>query len=114
MSLIKCNECGKEISDKAVSCPNCGFPLQENFINLDKSRELNVNIKKYELTNKKWKAKLIISISLVILGLISFIISIFLDNSLVSIFWTVASFLFMVVGGILFFVAAIGHWWERG
>lgn len=28
--LIKCSECGKEISDKAVSCPNCGCPLQEN------------------------------------------------------------------------------------
>lgn len=25
MSLIKCSECEKEISDKALSCPNCGF-----------------------------------------------------------------------------------------
>lgn len=24
MSLIKCSECGKEISDKAEVCPNCG------------------------------------------------------------------------------------------
>lgn len=24
MALIKCNECGKEISDKAEMCPNCG------------------------------------------------------------------------------------------
>jgi len=28
MALIKCNECGSEISDKATSCPRCGFPLQ--------------------------------------------------------------------------------------
>lgn len=27
MALIKCPECGKEISDKAQSCINCGFPL---------------------------------------------------------------------------------------
>lgn len=27
MALIKCTECGKEISDKASSCPNCGCPL---------------------------------------------------------------------------------------
>lgn len=27
MALIKCPECGKEISDKAASCPNCGFPI---------------------------------------------------------------------------------------
>ena len=27
MALIKCPECGKEISDKAESCPNCGYPI---------------------------------------------------------------------------------------
>ena len=26
MALINCSECGKEISDKATSCPNCGAP----------------------------------------------------------------------------------------
>lgn len=30
MSLIRCPECHKEVSDKAVSCVNCGFPLQNN------------------------------------------------------------------------------------
>lgn len=25
MSIIKCKECGKEISDKAASCPHCGY-----------------------------------------------------------------------------------------
>ena len=29
MALIKCPECGKEISDKASTCINCGFPLSE-------------------------------------------------------------------------------------
>ncbi len=27
MALIKCEECGKEVSDKATSCPNCGCPI---------------------------------------------------------------------------------------
>ena len=27
MALIKCPECGNEVSDKAVSCPQCGCPL---------------------------------------------------------------------------------------
>ena len=31
MALIKCPECNKEISDKAISCPQCGCPI--NFIN---------------------------------------------------------------------------------
>lgn len=29
MALIKCPECGKEISDKAATCPNCGMPLRK-------------------------------------------------------------------------------------
>ena len=27
MALIRCPECGKEISDKAEACPNCGYPI---------------------------------------------------------------------------------------
>lgn len=29
MALIKCPECGKEISDKAGKCPHCGYPIEE-------------------------------------------------------------------------------------
>lgn len=29
MALVECPECKKQISDKAVSCPNCGFPLKQ-------------------------------------------------------------------------------------
>lgn len=25
--LISCSECGKQVSDKAASCPNCGNPI---------------------------------------------------------------------------------------
>lgn len=30
MALIACTECGKEVSDKAASCPSCGAPISEN------------------------------------------------------------------------------------
>lgn len=29
MALIKCPECGKEISDKSKQCIHCGYPLDE-------------------------------------------------------------------------------------
>ena len=29
MALINCEECGAEVSDKAVSCPRCGYPMRE-------------------------------------------------------------------------------------
>ena len=28
MALIKCSECGADISDKAEVCPKCGCPLE--------------------------------------------------------------------------------------
>lgn len=36
MSLIKCPECGKEVSDKASACPNCGYRISH----LEKSSTL--------------------------------------------------------------------------
>lgn len=27
MALMKCPECGLQVSDKALSCPHCGYPL---------------------------------------------------------------------------------------
>jgi hypothetical protein len=29
MALIKCSECQGMISDKAVTCPHCGSPVEE-------------------------------------------------------------------------------------
>lgn len=32
MALIKCNHCGKSVSDKALICPKCRKPLKEETI----------------------------------------------------------------------------------
>lgn len=32
MSLINCPECGKEISDKVVTCIHCGYPIQNQTV----------------------------------------------------------------------------------
>lgn len=32
MALIKCPECGREISDKAASCPGCGCPVSNSSV----------------------------------------------------------------------------------
>ena len=29
MAIIKCKECGQEISSKAENCPKCGNPINE-------------------------------------------------------------------------------------
>lgn len=32
MALIKCPECGEQISEKATTCIHCGYPLQGNSV----------------------------------------------------------------------------------
>lgn len=43
MALIKCPECGKEISDKSDKCIHCGYPLKKNTI---------INSKEYDLSGE--------------------------------------------------------------
>ena len=59
MSLIKCPECGEEVSDKARKCPNCAYSLKK--ISLNKNK-----IKKYILF-------IIIALIILIVGIIGFI-----------------------------------------
>lgn len=45
--LIKCAECELQVSDKALSCPHCGYPLKNNA----KSRKPNKSNKRRRLPN---------------------------------------------------------------
>lgn len=51
MALIKCPECGKEISDKAEMCINCGFPLKQ-YENNEMSAGKSEFYKSYEQENE--------------------------------------------------------------
>lgn len=40
MALIKCPECGKEISNQAVACPHCGFGMKATTVS---NKRINSN-----------------------------------------------------------------------
>ncbi len=53
MALIKCSECGKDISDKAEACPHCGCPVAlmaeskaDSYVSKDKTIMVNKKTKK--------------------------------------------------------------------
>ena len=52
MALIKCPECGKDISDKSPACIHCGYPLDL----INKSSSTNQTNKTEELKNIKVSA----------------------------------------------------------
>jgi hypothetical protein len=63
MALIKCPECGSDISDQRPSCPKCGYPTKNN--TLFSAPQINRPIRKSSIS--KWLAFLLL---LIILALI--------------------------------------------
>lgn len=54
MALIKCTECGKEFSDKADACPNCGCPTEK----MSKPEKENVSkVEEHESDNESCETK---------------------------------------------------------
>ena len=40
MALIVCPECGKQVSDQAETCPNCGYPIPKYIAEQKRQAEL--------------------------------------------------------------------------
>lgn len=53
MALIKCPECGKDISDKSSACIHCGYPLEKLRISLD-SVKVDENIYNISSLHRKY------------------------------------------------------------
>lgn len=98
MALIKCSECGKEISDKAGACPFCGNPVSENTVTI-------------QSTKKKWKLVKLISWIAFIFGLMLFsnIIDGGFNNPKAGI-----GFVLAFLGFIGIIVGKFGAWWTNG
>lgn len=96
MALIKCADCGKDISDLAPSCPNCGRP-----------RELaNTTI---EQTSKKLKGQLVYAYIVFILGLL-ILGSAFFNGTYQGINFGIA----VAAGGFLWIIVTkIQIWWHH-
>ncbi len=64
MALIKCSECGKEVSDKAAACPGCGAPLTAlpTAVSIDPSSHAHVT-----RTGAKWEG---LGFVLVLVGMV--------------------------------------------
>lgn len=67
MSLIQCPECDREISDQAISCPQCGYSLREENIQVSTAPGKPIEL---EFTSKKWKRVILVSWLVIILGFI--------------------------------------------
>ncbi len=94
MSLIKCPDCGKDVSTRDASCPHCGAPLT--------TEEIEVGT---DLTGKRYRLYIVLGILVCSLGWILFFSE---DKSSVH-----TGVYFIVIGLIGYIAAKILIWWER-
>ena len=69
MALIKCPECGKEISDKAEICVNCGIKIAE----IENLHEVSQKKEHEILQEQNNKTKSIIGIIIAIIVIVFFV-----------------------------------------
>ena len=102
MSLIKCPECGKEVSDKASACINCGCPLQaqqkvDTVYNSPKVEEKIMDGKMLRKTTHRKVFLFVIAIIVISAFFIILISSVFLasctSNSNIIGTWTVEKYI---------------------
>lgn len=95
MALVKCPDCGREVSDAAPTCPECGKPLKAQTI---------------ERTGKKWKSVIVVGALAAIIGTIVLVAGV-TDESAAAI---AAGVIVLLTGITMTLVGRIGAWWFHG
>lgn len=85
-------ECGKDVSDHAKSCPNCGHPVN------------SIAVTTVELTSKKWKKLTLIAFGLLVVGI---------PLVLMGEGYAIAGS-YLLFGALVVWIAArVGAWWTN-
>ena len=91
MALIKCLECGKQISDKAESCPNCGYRIEST---IEEKKEIPSTIKQEA---KEIDKKISICYAIVAVLVVLLFICVWYSSSEYVMYPFIAAFILMYV-----------------
>jgi len=106
MALIECPECGKQVSDQAESCPNCGYPLRGQ-ADVVSGRQ----VRTVERTAKRFKAHILLSTLMLLAGVFWLVGSCSAPEGQKPSPWA----LLLLFGGLVWLLAArISAWWHHG
>jgi uncharacterized membrane protein YvbJ len=97
MTIVKCPECGNELSDRAETCPKCGCPLHEKVQTIEK-------------TSKKLKLQMLLCRPLIILGMLVGFMGLVMETPTTMILGIVVfAAAFLWFGTLRFLI-----WWHHG
>lgn len=101
MAMIKCPECGTEVSDKAEKCPKCACPISNT--------QVQDKVQTIEQTSKKHKKQIIYAVLVTIIGVIVMISSAGSESGGAITF----GILLTIAGLIWLFTTKIKVWWHH-
>lgn len=102
MALIKCSECGRDVSDKASTCPTCGNPIAT----AKDVAASGTSIITTQATARKYKGQMLAGVGLCGLGAVFLVSG---DSGMIG-FGTL-----LFVGGLLVYGGArFFAWWRNG
>ena len=70
MALINCSECGRQVSDKAESCPQCGAPIASAL----ETEAAGAKLRTIQQAGKRLKTHIFISAVLFWVGIVGVIV----------------------------------------
>lgn len=108
MALVKCPECGIEVSSSADTCPKCAYPISGG----GSTQAHGGKIQTVEQSSKRYKLQQLLSSLLIIGSVIAFIADLSENepNSGVA----SLAILGIVVGLIWFIIVRFLTWWHHG
>lgn len=104
MALVKCPECGTQVSTAASACPKCGAPIA--------TPGIGTPLSTIQQTSKRLKVHIIFSSLAFWIGLIWFLVAINSESQPPSAPSPIPVFLFLI-GAIWFLVTKFRIWWHH-
>jgi ribosomal protein L32 len=103
MALVKCEECGNEVSNRATACPKCGAPIAHAVMPPAGAAPAGKPAVPIEQTGKRYKGQMLAAGALACVG------------AVVAASFSPAIGVLMVLGGGVWLLAArFGAWWHHG
>lgn|SRR3990167_6423620 len=99
MAIIKCSECGREISDRASACPSCGNPTAE-------ARSTVIQLDSAPKKRRKYKILILLFTPIWIIGSFGVLGTLINSNEQTFAPW----FLGACIGFIGMAIGVIGNW----